>query len=495
MGDFFAKIGSDNRGYEEIMGKQGLGDNEERFAGLCATSNMDIEGSVFHHRRIHKATWVSPDLSSEDQIDHLSQGSFVALFRMSVSSANAITATLKDTWKQEEFKLTLSNKFQVLKELLEEETIEQKLQNVKEAATSTCQEVLGSKYNTHKEWISAKTLQKVANRQKTKASVNNSRTRAAENGSTRRPERPVRDKIGGVITEDEGKRKRWIEHFQELLNRPAPANAPGIPPAISDLSIKCCTPKKKEISSAIKRLKNGKSAGPDSIPAEALKADVEISLELLHPLFSKIWEDEKIQSGKRGNSSSFPRKATSVPAPTTDESHCCQSQDSVDRESIWRLLRHDRVPGKITNMIRKSYKGMTCRIVHDRQLTDAFELEDLDFADDLALLSHTQQQMHEKTNIVADNSARLSLTINRGKNKASRTNAYNNTPITRRWWWIGHTLHKPVSNTTMQSHVEPARKKRGRPRNTWHRDLDADAKRMDQTWSSWRYSPTTETPG
>ncbi|KAH3835818.1 hypothetical protein DPMN_109184 [Dreissena polymorpha] len=38
--------------------------------------------------------------------------------------------------------------------------------------------------------------------------------------------------------------------------------------------------------------------------------------------------------------------------------------------------------------------------------------------------------MHEKTNIVADNSARLSLTINRGKNKASRTNAYNNTPIT-----------------------------------------------------------------
>ncbi|XP_052238000.1 craniofacial development protein 2-like [Dreissena polymorpha] len=74
MDDFNAKIGSDNRGYEEIMGKQGLGemnDNGERFADLCALSNLVIRGSVFHHRRIHKATWVTPDLSTENQIDHL----------------------------------------------------------------------------------------------------------------------------------------------------------------------------------------------------------------------------------------------------------------------------------------------------------------------------------------------------------------------------------------------------------------------------------------
>ncbi|XP_052233306.1 beta-1,4-galactosyltransferase 2-like [Dreissena polymorpha] len=41
------------------------------------------------------------------------------------------------------------------------------------------------------------------------------------------------------------------------------------------------------------------------------------------------------------------------------------------------------------------------------------QLEDLDFADDLALLSHTQQQMQEKSNMQEDNSARLGLTINR----------------------------------------------------------------------------------
>ena len=38
---------------------------------------------------------------------------------------------------------------------------------------------------------------------------------------------------------------------------------------------------------------------------------------------------------------------------------------------------------------------------------------DLDFADDLALLSHTQQHMQEKTNIVAEHSARLGLNIHR----------------------------------------------------------------------------------
>ncbi|KAH3746802.1 hypothetical protein DPMN_181218 [Dreissena polymorpha] len=43
------------------------------------------------------------------------------------------------------------------------------------------------------------------------------------------------------------------------------------------------------------------------------------------------------------------------------------------------------------------------------------QLEDLDFADDLALLSHTQQQMQERINMVANNSGRLGLTIKRGQ--------------------------------------------------------------------------------
>ncbi|XP_070207994.1 uncharacterized protein [Littorina saxatilis] len=55
----------------------------------------------------------------------------------------------------------------------------------------------------------------------------------------------------------------------------------------------------------------------------------------------------------------------------------------------------------------------------------------LDFADDVALLSHSQQQMQEKTSTVANNSARFGLNIHKGKSKVLRTNATaNTTPLT-----------------------------------------------------------------
>ncbi|KAL6459686.1 hypothetical protein MHYP_G00314450 [Metynnis hypsauchen] len=189
--------------------------------------------------------------------------------------------------EKEEFKVTFSNKFQVLEDISEEQTIELKWQKVKEVVTSTCQEVLGPKSYTHKEWISAEMLQKIEERRDKKARIAR---------KSAKPERPVKDRNGGEIADEEGQKKRWIEHFQELLNRPAPVNPPKIPPAARDLPINCCAPTKDEIRSAIMQLKNGKSAGPDSIPAEALKADAMTSVELLYPLFCKIWEEEEVPS-------------------------------------------------------------------------------------------------------------------------------------------------------------------------------------------------------
>ena len=45
---------------------------------------------------------------------------------------------------------------------------------------------------------------------------------------------------------------RWTEHFEELLNRPAPENPPTIPEAEKDLEINCSSPSKEEIVEAIK---------------------------------------------------------------------------------------------------------------------------------------------------------------------------------------------------------------------------------------------------
>lgn len=74
MDDMNAKVGMNNSGYELVMGNQGIGsmnENDERFADVCADYNLVIGGTVFPHKPIHKATWISPDRITENQIDHI----------------------------------------------------------------------------------------------------------------------------------------------------------------------------------------------------------------------------------------------------------------------------------------------------------------------------------------------------------------------------------------------------------------------------------------
>ncbi|VDP53743.1 unnamed protein product [Schistosoma margrebowiei] len=56
-------------------------------------------------------------------------------------------------------------------------------------------------------------------------------------GNRRKPERPVKSKEGEVITNIEEQQNRWVEHFKELLNRPAPLNPPNIEVAPTNLPI------------------------------------------------------------------------------------------------------------------------------------------------------------------------------------------------------------------------------------------------------------------
>ena len=77
MGDFNAKIGGDNIGYEEVMEQHVLGimkDNRERLADLSSLNKLVLDGSMSPHRRLHRTTWLSPDQSTENQIDHFSIG-------------------------------------------------------------------------------------------------------------------------------------------------------------------------------------------------------------------------------------------------------------------------------------------------------------------------------------------------------------------------------------------------------------------------------------
>jgi hypothetical protein len=74
MGYFNAKIGADNTGYNDIIRKKGLGhmkENGEIFADLCSLNQIVIGGGIFPHKRMHKATWRSPDHVIENQIERI----------------------------------------------------------------------------------------------------------------------------------------------------------------------------------------------------------------------------------------------------------------------------------------------------------------------------------------------------------------------------------------------------------------------------------------
>ncbi|VDP49102.1 unnamed protein product [Schistosoma margrebowiei] len=198
---------------------------------------------------------------------------------------------------------------------------------------------------------------------------------------------------------------------------------------------------------AIRQIKSGKAAGPDNIPAEALKTDVRSCTDQIATLRIIVGQSIEWNSSLYINSIDYEK-----------------AFDSVDRTTLWKLLRHYGVPQKIVNIIQNSYDGLHCKIVHGGQLTKSFEvntgirqgcllspsffllvidwimkastsvekhgmqwtsrmqLDGLDFADDLVLLSQTQQQMQEQTNSVAATSAAIGLNIHKGKSKVLRYN-------------------------------------------------------------------------
>ena len=57
--------------------------------------------------------------------------------------------------------------------------------------------------------------------------------------------------------------------------------------------------------------------------------------------------------------------------------------------------------------------------------------------------------------------------------------------LRRKWGWIGHTLRKPASSTTRQALTWnlQGKRKRGRPRNSWRRDTEAELKQQGTNWS------------
>ena len=100
----------------------------------------------------------------------------------------------------------------------------------------------------------------------------------------------VNDRNGNALTSNEDRRKRWREHFMEILNREEPAHPINEEDCeqqgIADIDTGPVS--KAEIRRAIKSLKNGKAPGEDMITAELLKADLEFTTDRVKELIDMI---------------------------------------------------------------------------------------------------------------------------------------------------------------------------------------------------------------
>jgi Reverse transcriptase (RNA-dependent DNA polymerase) len=109
---------------------------------------------------------------------------------------------------------------------------------------------------------------------------------------------PVAKLDGSICATPQESDDRWREHYQVALNHPPATYSADLEDAASsaspDPNISTDAPTLVEVTRAIRRLKNGKAAGPDGIASELLKFAEEPISKALHKLFITVWSSGRV---------------------------------------------------------------------------------------------------------------------------------------------------------------------------------------------------------
>ena len=190
--------------WKGTMGTEGLGEMNENgvlFADFCAFNELVNGGSLFPHKPTHKATWVSADLKTENQIDHIAitrkrrnvlldvrvkRGAdndsdhhlLVGEIRMKLAvkkksedraQRRLDTRKLQDPQVRQEVGVALRNRFQVSSE---EESAEDMWIQCRDTLTGTCEKLFGYREVKRKDRITDDTWKAIEERRTIKHRCN-----------------------------------------------------------------------------------------------------------------------------------------------------------------------------------------------------------------------------------------------------------------------------------------------------------------------------------
>ncbi|KAL4131895.1 hypothetical protein QTP88_009130 [Uroleucon formosanum] len=218
------------------------------------------------------------------------------------------------------------------------------------------------------------------------------------------------DGTGTMITEEREVINQFKEHFEDLLNQPSIGHDLNPSKDCLTAEIDIDAPKYEKIYNLIKRLKNNKAPGENSIVAELLK---------------KVFVDYK------------------------------QAYDSVDREELWKALVILGIPKKYVYLIKACYEKTLCRVCYIQGISDPFQVKSglkqgdalspalfnlalekiirdtnddrrmeisneqvmLAYADDIVLMGETKEEIINSTSKLINVSKGIGLRVNEGKTK------------------------------------------------------------------------------
>jgi len=246
MGDLNAKIGKNNNGFESVMGVNGLGNmnnNGERLCEFCQMNRMVVTGSIFPHKDIHKATWVSPDGVTRNQIDHVIIGSkwrssvmdtrakrgadinsdhYLVISRLRLKLAvhrnnKAIkrrfeTERLRDDGTKKHYIETLRGKMTRARNEREDNVnIDEIWEGQRMAFVETAEQVLGYRKGISKPWIGAESWHKIDQRREIKTRIESTKSERVRNRIREIYKEKDRE-VKKSIRED---KRKWMEEKAE----------------------------------------------------------------------------------------------------------------------------------------------------------------------------------------------------------------------------------------------------------------------------------------